>query len=120
MINKKSKNEMRKKRHLRARKTLVGTPLRPRLNVFRSNKHIYAQLIDDVNGATLASASTLEKETATENKANVDGAAFVGESLAKRAIENDIKSVVFDRSGYRYHGRIKALADAARNAGLEF
>ncbi len=120
MINIKSKNEMRKKRHLRSRKTLVGTALRPRLSVFRSNKHIYAQLIDDVSGATLASSSTLEKNTDTENKANVDGAAFVGEHIAKRAVEKDIKNVVFDRSGYRYHGRIKALADAARNAGLEF
>lgn len=120
MINKQSRNAMRKKRHLRARQTLVGTALRPRLNVFRSNKHIYAQLIDDVNGVTLASASTFEKETTTENKANVEGAAFVGENIAKRAIEKDIKNVVFDRAGYRYHGRIKALADAARNAGLEF
>ncbi len=120
MINKISRNQMRKKRHLRARQTLVGTALRPRLSVFRSNKHIYAQLINDVSGETLASASTLEKESATENKSNVEGATFVGENLAKRAIEKDIKKVVFDRSGYRYHRRIKALADAARSAGLEF
>lgn len=120
MINKRSRNSMRKKRHLRARKTLMGTPLRPRFNVYRSNKNIYAQLIDDVNGVTLASASTLEKETEQDNKSNKDGAKFVGENLAKRALDKDIKNVVFDRSGYRYHGRIKALAEAARDAGLEF
>ncbi len=120
MINKQSRNAMRKKRHLRARQTLIGTPLRPRLSVFRSNKHIYAQLIDDVNGQTLAAASTLEKDSSQENQSNKEGSTFVGETIGKRATEKDVKSVVFDRSGYRYHGRIKALADAARSAGLEF
>lgn len=120
MINKKSRNAMRKKRHLRARKTLMGTPLRPRLNVYRSNKNVYAQLIDDVNGETLASASTLEQDAQQENKSNIEGAKFVGDKLAKRALDKDIKNVVFDRSGYRYHGRIKAMAEAARAAGLEF
>ncbi len=120
MINKLSRNAMRKKRHLRARNTLVGTPVRPRLNVFRSNKHMYAQIIDDVNGETLVAASTLEKESNQENQSNKEGATFVGETVAKRAQEKDISKVVFDRGGYKYHGRIKALADAARSAGLEF
>ncbi len=120
MINKKSRNDMRKKRHLRARKTLVGTPLRPRLSVFRSNKNIYAQLIDDVNGETLVSASTMEEGSDQATSNNKEGAKTVGENLAKRALEKDIEKVVFDRSGYRYHGRIKALAEAARTAGLQF
>ncbi len=120
MINKTSRNTMRKKRHLRARKTLVGTPQRPRLSVYRSNRNIFAQLIDDISGETLAAASTLDKDSKKETNSNKEGATFVGELLAKRALEKDIKKVVFDRSGYRYHGRIKALAEAARTAGLEF
>ena len=120
MINKKTRNEMRKQRHRRARMDLVGTPLRPRLSVYRSNKNIYAQLIDDVNGETLASASTIEEDAVKETRATKEGAQAVGELLAKRALEKEIKRVVFDRSGYRYHGRVKALAEAARAQGLEF
>jgi large subunit ribosomal protein L18 len=88
--------------------------------VFRSNKHIYAQLIDDVNGVTLASASTLDKDVSVESSSNVDAAVKVGELVAKRAVEKGIKTVVFDRGGYLYHGRIQALADAARENGVEF
>lgn len=120
MIKKKSRNKMRQKRHLRARKSLVGTPLRPRLSVYRSNKHLYAQVIDDINAVTLASASTIEKDDKVDNGGNVEAAKVVGEKIAKRALENNINNVVFDRSGYRYHGRVKALADAARDAGLKF
>ncbi len=120
MINKKPRNEMRKQRHRRARMDLVGTPLRPRLSVYRSNKNIYAQLIDDVNGETLVSASTIEEDAVKETRATKKGAQAVGELLAQRALEKEIKRVVFDRSGYRYHGRVKALAEAARAQGLEF
>jgi large subunit ribosomal protein L18 len=120
MITKADKNEVRKKRHARVRSRLSGTEARPRLNVFRSNKHIYAQFIDDVNGVTLASASTLDKDVSVESSSNVDAAVKVGELVAKRAVEKGIKSVVFDRGGYLYHGRIQALADAARENGLEF
>lgn len=120
MITKPDKNSTRKKRHARVRSKLSGTATRPRLNVFRSNQHIYAQLIDDINSVTLVSASSLDKELALENGGNVDAAQKVGEVVAKRAVEKGIKSVVFDRGGYLYHGRVKALADAAREAGLEF
>jgi large subunit ribosomal protein L18 len=120
MINKADKNVVRKKRHGRVRAKLSGTVARPRLNVFRSNKHIYAQLIDDVNGVTLASASTLDKEVSLDSSSNVDAAVKVGELVAKRAVEKGVKSVVFDRGGYLYHGRVQALADAARENGLEF
>jgi large subunit ribosomal protein L18 len=120
MITKADKNAVRKKRHARVRAKLSGTAARPRLNVFRSNKNIYAQLIDDVNGVTLASASTLDKEVNVESASNTDAAIKVGELVAKRAVEKGVKSVVFDRGGYLYHGRIKALADAARENGLEF
>jgi large subunit ribosomal protein L18 len=120
MITKADKNATRKKRHARVRSKLSGTAARPRLNVFRSSKHIYAQLIDDVNGVTLVSASTLDKEVGLESTGNVDAAIKVGELIAKRAIEQGHKSVVFDRGGYLYHGRVKALADAARENGLEF
>ncbi len=120
MINKKTRNEMRKKRHLRIRKQLIGTALRPRLSVFRSHKNISAQLIDDVNGVTLASASSLESFCDSKDARTVEGAKLVGKQLAERAVEKDIKHVIFDRSGYLYHGRVKALADAAREAGLEF
>jgi large subunit ribosomal protein L18 len=120
MIIKADKNVVRKKRHARVRTKLSGTAARPRLNVYRSNKHIYAQLIDDVNGVTLASASTLDKEVSLESTSNKDAAVMIGELVAKRAVEKGIKSVVFDRGGYLYHGRIQALADAARENGLEF
>ena len=120
MIKNKQRNVMRQKRHLRIRKNLVGTPVRPRLSVFRSSKNVYAQLIDDVNGVTLASASSVEKDNKLANGGNVDAASAVGTLLAERAVAKEIKSVVFDRSGYLYHGRVKALAEAARAAGLEF
>ena len=119
MINKESKNVNRQKRHLRIRKNISGTSEKPRLNVLRSNKQIYAQIIDDVAGNTLVAASTLDKEIKTK-KSNVEAAAEVGALIAKRAIEKNIKTVVYDRSGYIYHGVVKALAEAAREGGLEF
>jgi large subunit ribosomal protein L18 len=119
MITKADKNATRRKRHARVRAKLSGTEARPRLNVFRSNKHIYAQLIDDVNGVTLASASTMDKDVNVEGN-NLEAAKTIGELIAKRAVEKGYKSVVFDRGGYLYHGRIQALADAARENGLEF
>jgi large subunit ribosomal protein L18 len=122
MISKGDKNKARLKRHLRIRKTITGTTERPRLSVFRSSKHIYAQIIDDVQGVTIAQASTLDVElkTSVENGGNVDAARQVGELVAKRAVEKNVTKVVFDRGGYLYHGRIQALADAAREAGLDF
>ncbi|AWB47058.1 50S ribosomal protein L18 [Paenibacillus sp. CAA11] len=122
MITKPDKNKARLKRHLRVRKKIQGTAERPRLNVYRSAKHIYAQIIDDVAGVTLASASTVDKELSKEigNGGNVESARKVGELIAKRGQEKGVKNVVFDRGGYLYHGRIQALADAAREAGLEF
>lgn len=120
MITKQDKNEVRKKRHARVRAKLSGTQARPRLNVYRSNKNIYAQLIDDENGVTLANASTVDKELKLDSTGNVEAAQKVGELIAKRAIEKGVKAVVFDRGGYLYHGRVKALADAARENGLEF
>ncbi|WP_141434131.1 50S ribosomal protein L18 [Bacillus sp. 03113] len=120
MITKADKNVVRKKRHARVRSKLSGTQARPRLNVFRSNKHIYAQIIDDVNGVTLVSASTVDKEIEISSSSNVDAAVKVGELVAKRAADQGIKAIVFDRGGYLYHGRVKALADAARENGLEF
>lgn len=120
MITKADKNAVRKKRHARVRAKLSGTAARPRLNVFRSNKHIYAQLIDDVNKVTLASASSLDKDVNLDSTSNVDAAVKVGELVAKRAVEKGITTIVFDRGGYLYHGRVKALADAARENGLEF
>lgn len=120
MITKADKNATRRKRHARVRAKVSGTAARPRLNVFRSNKHIYAQLIDDVNGVTLASASTMDKEVNVESTANLDAAVKVGELVAKRAVEKGVSEVVFDRGGYLYHGRVKALADAARENGLQF
>lgn len=112
----------RSRRKQRIRKKVSGTAERPRLSIFRSASHMYAQIIDDERGATLASASTLSKElTALEgHHGNVDAAAEVGKLIAKRALENNIRSVVFDRNGFLYHGRVKALADAAREAGLDF
>lgn len=110
----------RQKRQLRVRKKVEGTALRPRLNVFRSGKHMYAQLINDADGVTIVSASTLDKELTIENGGNVEAAQKVGELVAKKAIDKGITKVVFDRGGFLYHGRVKALADAAREAGLEF
>ena len=120
MITKLDKNATRKKRHARVRAKLSGTPARPRLNVYRSNQHIYAQVIDDMNGVTLASASTLDKEFNLESSSNIEAAQKVGELVAKRAVEKGISAVVFDRGGYLYHGRVQALADAARENGLQF
>jgi|SRR5690625_2233152 len=120
MITKPDRNDVRKRRHQRIRKSLFGTAERPRLNVYRSNKHIYAQLIDDENSVTLASASTVDKELSVESTGNTAAAEKVGELIAKRALDKGFKNVVFDRGGYLYHGRIKTLADAAREAGLEF
>ncbi len=119
MIIKADKNVTRKKRHARVRSKLAGTESRPRLNVFRSNKHIYAQLIDDSNRITIASASTLDKELNIA-ASNIEAAKKVGELVAKRAVEKGCKQIVFDRGGYLFHGRVKALADAARENGLEF
>ncbi len=122
MISKKEKNKERLKKHLRIRKKVVGTTERPRLNVFRSLNHIYAQIIDDSNGSTLVSASTLDPSLKGKiaNGGNKEAAKEVGKLIATKAIEKGIKQVVFDRGGYIYHGRIKELADAAREAGLDF
>ncbi|WP_088044547.1 50S ribosomal protein L18 [Bacillus sp. EAC] len=120
MIFKADKNAVRKKRHARVRTKLSGTQERPRLNVYRSNNHIYAQIIDDVNGVTLASASTLDKELTLNGTGNIDAAKLVGGLVAKRATDKGVTEVVFDRGGYLYHGRVKALAEAAREAGLQF
>lgn len=118
MINKVNRNEIRKRRHLRVRKKVSGTPERPRLNVFRSNSQIYAQIIDDTQGTTLVSCSTLDLKL--DHGGNIEAAKQVGTEIANRAKEKDITSVVFDRGGYLFHGRVKALADAAREAGLQF
>lgn len=119
MFEKFDKNKARKKRHLRVRKHISGTPERPRLNVFRSLKGIYAQVIDDVNRVTLVSASTMDKDFEGYG-GNIEAAKKVGEAVAKRAQEKGITEVVFDRGGYIYHGRVAALAEAARAAGLKF
>lgn len=118
MISKPDKNKLRLKRHKRVRGKISGTAARPRLNVFRSNANIYAQLIDDVAGVTLASASTLDKSVETAPK--TEQAAKVGALIAERAKAANIEVVVFDRGGYLYHGRVQALAEAAREAGLKF
>ena len=121
MISKKSKSEIRQKKHARLRNRISGTPERPRLSVFRSNNHMYAQIIDDTVGNTLCAASTMEKAAAElEYTDNTEAAEFVGKTIAERALEKGIKEVVFDRGGFIYHGKVKALADAAREAGLEF
>ncbi|OFW75537.1 MAG: 50S ribosomal protein L18 [Alicyclobacillus sp. RIFOXYA1_FULL_53_8] len=122
MITKEDRNLARQRRHLRVRKRIQGSAARPRLNVFRSNKHIYAQVIDDVSGQTLVSASTRDKELtgAVENGGSVEAAKKVGELVAKRALDKGLSAVVFDRGGYLYHGRVQALAEAAREAGLQF
>ena len=120
MISKIDKNKVRLKRHARVRNILAGTAEKPRLNIYRSNKHINAQVIDDVSGKTLAQASTQEKDLANESGSKVDLSSKVGETIAKRANEKGVKTIVFDRGGYLYHGRVKALADAARENGLQF
>lgn len=117
MIKKESRNTLRVKRHNRIRKNLSGTKELPRLNVFRSNSNMYAQIINDVEGVTLVSVSSLELKL---DKNNVETATKVGTAIAKKALEAGINEVVFDRGGYAYHGRVKALADAAREAGLKF
>ena len=115
-------NEVRLRVHKRIRKALSGTEVRPRLCVFRSNAHIYAQVVDDSKGATLAAASTVDEEAkgAVKNGGNIAAAKAVGTMVAKRALDKGISAVVFDRGGYIYHGRVKALAEAARAAGLKF
>ena len=118
MLKKVSKNVERQRRHLRVRKKISGTPECPRLNVFRSNAHIHAQIIDDVNGKTLVAASSVEMKLA--NGGNVEAAKAVGSEIAKRAIAAKIENVVFDRGGYIYQGKVMALAEAAREAGLQF
>ena len=122
MVSKKSRAEMREKKHMRIRNRFSGTAERPRLAVFRSNNHMYAQIINDTVGNTLVSASTLEKEIKAElNKTNdVEAAAYLGKVIAKRAMDKGISEVVFDRGGFLYHGKIEALAEAAREAGLVF
>ncbi len=119
MVSKVNKNAMRLKRHVRVRGKISGTPERPRLNVFRSNANIYAQIIDDVNGVTLVAANTLEKDF--EGAAgNCEAAKKVGQLIAERAKAKGIEEVVFDRGGYVYHGRVAALAEGARESGLKF
>lgn len=120
MIKKVSRNEARGARHARVRAKINGTKDIPRLNVFRSARHIVAQIIDDEQGNTLVSASSLDKDLKLTNGGNVEAATKVGEALAKKAKKAGISKVVFDRGGYKYHGRVKALADAARENGLEF
>ena len=120
MVNQKDKNKMRQRRHLRVRMNIAGTASLPRLNVYRSNKHIYAQIIDDEKGVTLVSASSNDKELKLANGSNIEAAKQVGALVAKRALEQSITAVVFDRGGYLYHGRVQALADGAREAGLKF
>ena len=122
MISKKSRTEFRFKKHRKLRNHLDGTAETPRLAVFRSNNHMYAQIIDDTVGNTLVSASTLEKSVKSELEKtnNVDAAAYLGTVIAKKALEKGIKNVVFDRGGFIYQGKVAALADAAREAGLEF
>ncbi len=122
MVKKECREKIRRKKHKRMRNHLSGTSERPRLTVFRSNKHMYAQIIDDSVGHTLVSASTLQKEVKAELKktSNVDAAAYIGKVIAQKALDAGIKEVVFDRSGYIYQGKVQALADAAREAGLVF
>lgn len=122
MLRKPGRNEARKKRHLRVRKKVSGTSERPRLNVYRSLNHIYAQVINDETGTTLVSASTLDPEIkgSIARGGNIEAAKLVGKLIAERAIQKGIKKVVFDRGGYIYHGRVAALAESAREAGLDF
>ena len=118
MVKKPDKNVARLRRHRRVRGKVSGTPERPRLDVFRSSKHIYAQIIDDTTGNTLAAASSLDKGF-DANGGNIDAAGKVGEAIAQKALEKGIKEVVFDRGGFVYHGRVKALAEGARKGGLQ-
>ena len=122
MVSKESRSKVRVKKHMKIRNRFSGTASRPRLAVFRSNNHMYAQIIDDTVGNTLVSASTLEKEIKAELEKtnNVDAAAYLGTVIAKRALEKGINTVVFDRGGFIYQGKVAALAEAAREAGLEF
>jgi large subunit ribosomal protein L18 len=122
MASKGSKAEARKKRQRRVRSKVFGTPDRPRLNVYRSSNNIYAQIIDDIEGHTLVSASSLEDEIKenVSHTGNKEAATLVGQLVAERAVEKGINKVVFDRAGYKYHGRVKSLADGAREKGLEF
>ena len=122
MVSKKSRSEIRVKKHTRLRNRFAGTAERPRLAVFRSNNHMYAQIIDDTVGNTLVSACTLQEDVKAELEKtnNVDAAAYLGTVIAKKALEKGITTVVFDRGGFIYQGKVKALADAAREAGLEF
>ena len=122
MVSKKSRTQVREKKHKRMRNHLAGTAERPRLAAFRSNQHMYAQIIDDTVGHTLVSASTLNKDVKAELEFtnNVDAAAKLGTVIAKKALDKNIKEVVFDRGGFIYQGKVKALAEAAREAGLEF
>ena len=119
MLTKADKNKIRQKRHLRVRQNIHGTANRPRLNVFRSLNHIYVQIIDDDKQVTLTAASSMDKDF-KGNGGNIDGAKLVGASIAKKALDAGISEVVFDRGGYIYHGRVKALAEAAREGGLKF
>ncbi|CAB1261644.1 50S ribosomal protein L18 [Clostridium sp. MT-14] len=119
MFKKDDRKKLREKRHLKVRKKIFGTTERPRLSVYRSDKNIYAQIIDDIKGATLVSASSLDKDFQGIGS-NKEAAKVVGEAIAKKAMEKGIKRVVFDRGGYVYHGRVQNLADGAREAGLEF
>jgi len=122
MVSKKSRTLVRRKKHMKLRNRFSGTAARPRLAVFRSNNHMYAQIIDDTVGNTLVSASTLEKSVSSEldKTNNVDAAAYLGKVIAEKAKDKGITEVVFDRGGFIYHGKVKALADAAREAGLQF
>ena len=120
MIKKLDRNKLRQKKHKSIRKKIAGTAQRPRLSVYRSSKNIFVQIIDDVTGNTLVSASTIEKDAKLENGSNIEAAKKVGESIAKKALDKGITTVVFDRAGYIYTGRVKALADAARESGLQF
>ncbi len=122
MIKKANRNEVRKKKHLRVRAKVSGTSERPRLNVYKSNKHMYAQIIDDLTGHTLVSASTLDPELRdkVDGITKTEAAKMVGELAGRRAIEKGITEVIFDRSGYIYHGRVKEVAEGARQAGLQF
>lgn len=120
MLNKIDKNAKRQKRHIRSRRYITGTAERPRLNVYRSLSNIYAQVIDDVAGVTIAAASTVEASMKENYGGNIEAAKAVGKAIAEKAMAKGVKEVVFDRGGYLYHGRIAALAEAAREAGLEF
>ena len=120
MLRKEDKNQARQKRHLRVRNHVSGTAEKPRLNVFRSLSNIYAQVINDQTGETLVSASTIAKENKITAGGNIEAAKAVGKEIAEKALAKGIKEVVFDRGGYLYHGRVAALADAAREAGLKF